>query len=94
MAAFPDRSVVLLLNCLRDVLSIIAAKLDFFLHMVHRRFFVAEIQRRIVLKFQIFRIISFEDIIVQSWSGPNLNFAQSAGHNGPVELKLLYLAEF
>ena len=42
-------------------------------------FFVAEIQRRIVLKFQIFRIISFEDIIVQSWSGHNLNFAENAG---------------
>ena len=55
--------------------------------MVHRMFFVAEIQRRIVLKFQIFRIISFEDIIVQSWSGHNLNFAASAGHNGPVELR-------
>ena len=41
--------------------------------MVHRRFFVGEIQRRIVLKFQIFRIISFEDIIVGSWSGLNLN---------------------
>ena len=51
----------------------------FFLHMVHRTFFVAEIQRRIVLKFQIFRIISFEDIIVQSWSGHNLNFAENAG---------------
>jgi len=37
--------------------------------MVHRTFFVAEIQRRIVLKFQIFRILSFEDIIVGSWSG-------------------------
>jgi len=59
--------------------TIIAAKLDFFLHMVHRRFFLAEIQRRIVLKFQIFRIISFEDIIVQNWSGQNLNFAENAG---------------
>ena len=34
--------------------------------IVNRRFFVAKIQRRIVLKFQIFRIISFEDIIVGS----------------------------
>ena len=54
--------------------------------MVHRTFFVAEIQRQIVLKFQIFRIISFEDIIVGSWSGlklkkvkmtKNLNFFDS-----------------
>ena len=51
--------------------SLIAAKLDFFLHMVQKTFFVAEIQRRIVLKFQIFHMISFEDIIVQSRSGPN-----------------------
>ena len=69
------------------VFSHIAAILDFFLHIVHRRFFVAEIQRRIVLKFQIFRIISFEDIIVQSWSGHNLNFAENAGQVGPVELR-------
>jgi len=31
-------------------------------------FFVAEIQRQIVLKFQNFQINSFEDIIVGSWS--------------------------
>ena len=31
-------------------------------------FFVADIQRQIVLKFQIFQINSFEDIIVGSWS--------------------------
>ena len=36
-------------------------------------FFVAEIQRQIVLKFQIFQINSFEDIIVGSWS--SLTFA-------------------
>ena len=59
----------------------------FFLHIVHRSFFVAEIQRRIVLKFQIFQIISFEDIIVQSWSGLKLNFAENAGHDGPLELR-------
>ena len=37
--------------------------------MVHRMFFVAEIQRQIVLKFQFFQMNSFEDIIVGSWSG-------------------------
>ena len=35
--------------------------------------FVAEIQRQIVLKFQIFHINSFEDIIVGIWS--SLTFA-------------------
>ena len=59
----------------------------FFLHIVHKSFFVAEIQRQIVLKFQIFRIISFEDIIVQSWSGHNLNFAENAGQVGLMEVR-------
>ena len=39
-----------------------------------------------MLKFQIFRTISFEDIILGSWSGLNLNFAKIAGHEGPLEL--------
>ena len=42
----------------------------FFLEKVHLMFFVAEIQRQIVLKFQNFQMNSFEDIIVGSWSGP------------------------
>ena len=45
-------------------------KTRFFLHMVNRMFFIAEIQRQFVLKFQIFQMNSFEDIIVGSWSGP------------------------
>ena len=47
--------------------------------MVHRMFFVAEIQRQIVLKFQIFQMNNFEDIIVGSWSGLN--------HKGPLKLR-------
>ena len=75
------------LVCLREVLSIIAAILDFSCILFIEAFFVAEIQRRIVLKFQIFQIISFEDIIVQCWSGHNWNFATTAGHNGPVAFR-------
>ena len=55
--------------------------------MFYRSSFLEEIQIRNVSKFQIFRIINFEDIIVQSWSGYNLNFAENAGHDGPVELR-------
>jgi len=44
----------------------------FFLHMVHLMFFVADIQRQIVLKFQNFQMNSFEDIIVGSCRGSAL----------------------
>ena len=43
------------------VISIISSKLDF-LEKFHLIFFVAEILRQIMLKFQIFQINSFEDI--------------------------------
>ena len=43
-----------------------------------------------MLKFQIFRIISFEDIIIQSWSGHNLNFAENAGQKKtPVQRRYI-----
>ena len=47
------------------VLSILAAKLDFFAYGSFN-VSVAEIQRQIVLKFQIFQINTFKDIIVES----------------------------
>ena len=47
-------------------LSIIAAKLDFF-GKGSFNVYVADIQRQIVLKFQIYHINSFEDIMVQSY---------------------------
>ena len=46
-------------------LSIIAAKLDFF-GKVSFNVYVADIQRQIVLKFQIDHINSFENIMVES----------------------------
>ena len=46
-------------------LSIIAAKLDFF-GKGSFNVYVADIQRQIVLKFQIYHINSFEDIMVES----------------------------
>ena len=62
--------------------------------MVHRMFFVAEIQRRIMLKFQIFHMISFEDIIVQSRSGPTKirqNGSQPLKRHADFERKMFTL---
>ena len=38
--------------------------------MDQKPFFVAELQRQNVLKFEIFQMNSFEDMVVQSRSGP------------------------
>ena len=39
--------------------------------MVQKTIFVAELQRQNVLKFEIFQMNSFEDMVVQSRSGQN-----------------------
>ena len=49
-------------------------------------FFVAEIQRQIVLKFQNFQMNSFEDIIVGSWSGPFVELGRIIWRT-PMEIK-------
>ena len=41
-----------------------------FTHIIQRTIFVAELQRQNVLKFEIFQMNSFEDMVVQSRSGP------------------------
>ena len=41
-----------------------------FTHIIQRTIFVAELQRQNVLKFENFQMNSFEDMVVQSRSGP------------------------
>ena len=67
--------------------SIISAKLEFSRIWNKSTFFGAEVQSQNVLKFEIFPLSSFGDIIVQSRSGPTMLFAQTAGHNEPVAFR-------
>ena len=55
--------------------------------MEHRTIIGAEVQSQKVLKFEIFPLSSFGDIIVQSMSGPTMLFAETAGHNEPVAFR-------
>ena len=57
-------------------------------------FFVAEPQRRNVLKFEIFHMNSFEDIIVQSRSGPTKirqNVSKATKRHADFERKMFTL---
>ena len=63
-------------------LSIIAAKLDFF-EKGSFNVYVADIQRQIVLKFQIYHIISFEDIMVESCRLPASSLVSTSMHYQP-----------
>ena len=69
-------------------------KTRFFLEKVHLIIFVAEIQTRIVLKFEIFLLSSFWDMGLQSRSGRTLLKSQNEGHNEHSAFRPQNLAEF
>ena len=54
-----------------------------FLEKVHLMFFVADIQRQIVLKFQIYHINSLEDIMVESCRLPASSLVSTSMHYQP-----------
>ena len=62
--------------------------------MVHLMFFVAELQRQNVLKFENFQMNSFEDMVVQSRSGPTKirqNVSQPLKRHADFERKMFTL---
>ena len=74
--------------------SIISAKLEFSRIWNKNTFFGAEIQWRIVLKFEIFPLSSFRDMVIQSRSGLTLFKSANDGSNQPPAFRPQNLAEF